>query len=515
MRQREQERKAQVFDDDIDQQRGADELHEDSELQGVAPERPADLRLDIAALLQGEPTPAELMVAAAGNPVAQSLLQMLRHERSLLDQVMRTTDSAEQGIVYLFGPAEENTVETAEAARIYEQARAYSTDDDLHLPLRLMTPEQIDLLMASDAAWGVGPTYNPKTGEPYSVRGGFGVQQGNMEPESVVSQGGGCDSAENCIAALEEFNITIVTQDTPDENIPSNYTNTMSLAGNFSEEDLQAIYNAMLIMEAAAAELPNLKEYLDEGHEIHIVPMDNIPGLTVTTTPAPLTVPGPTPTPSLIDTAVGRGVRGENGEYRAIELDLNDWRGLNDPQKKSWMVIHEFFEINTIDQGLEFDAGNAPPDIARLVNSIFNEQSDPNIHRSERSFPSRYARTANRLDDFIIEAMTGAVWNRGYDTVEGYDSSAGGRSYSVVGELDHFTPGIPAPEPGPTDPATGQSPTPEHYGIPDELKATEYRERPVMVVRNVRDIGVTVNNKLISLEDFVRVYLFGADPYEE
>src|SRR5690554_3100378 len=42
LRRREQERKAQAFDDDIDRQRGRDELHEDGELEGVAPERRTD-----------------------------------------------------------------------------------------------------------------------------------------------------------------------------------------------------------------------------------------------------------------------------------------------------------------------------------------------------------------------------------------------------------------------------------------------------------------------------------------
>lgn len=163
LRHREQERKAKAFDDDIDQQRSRDELQDDSDLEGVSSERRATLRLDIAAFLQGEPTPAELQLAAVGNPVAQALLQMMRHERSHLDQFMQAAQTVEQGIVSLFGLAEEDTFETAEAARIYEQSKAYSTDENLHLPLRLMTPEQIDELMADDAPLTLGLANDPET----------------------------------------------------------------------------------------------------------------------------------------------------------------------------------------------------------------------------------------------------------------------------------------------------------------------------------------------------------------
>ena len=163
LRRREQDRKAQAFDDDIDRQRGRDELQEDSDLEVVASERRPDLRLDIATFLQGEPTPAELMVAVAGNPVAQALLQMMRHEQSHLDQVIQAAQSVEQGIVSIFGLAEEDTIETTEAARIYEQAKAYSTGDGLHLPLRLMSPDQIELLMANDESFTLGLANDPET----------------------------------------------------------------------------------------------------------------------------------------------------------------------------------------------------------------------------------------------------------------------------------------------------------------------------------------------------------------
>lgn len=274
----------------------------------------------------------------------------------------------------------------------------------------------------------------------------------------------------------------------------------MSVSRDFDFDDLQAIYNAIVIIETAAAELPKLQEYLENGYEIHIVPMDNVPGLTVTTTPAPTIAPGPTPTPFSIDTAVARGVSTDG--YRVLELDLNDWRTLSNEQQKSWIVIHEFFEINTKDEGLRFDENLAPPEIASLVNSVWEEQINE-VLQANRSYPSRYAHSANRIDDFIIEAMTGTIWNSGYATVRGYDSGAGGRSSSAVGEIDSFAPGTPFP------PATG---TPAYQFRPDEFDATAVPGSNI-VIRNVRDIGVTVNGDLVSLEDFVRVYLFGSDLY--
>ena len=77
--------------------------------------------------------------------------------------LVQAAQTVEQGIVSLFGLAEEDTIETAEAARIYEQSKAYSTDENPHLPLRLMTSEQIDEWMAGDAPLTLGLANDPET----------------------------------------------------------------------------------------------------------------------------------------------------------------------------------------------------------------------------------------------------------------------------------------------------------------------------------------------------------------
>ena len=163
LRRLEQERQAREFDKDIDRLSDRDDLQDGDDSETVLMTHQVELRQDIASLLHGVITPVKLQNAAEGNPVAQALLQMLRHERSHLDRIMQAAQTVEQGIVSHFGLAEEDTFETAEAARIYEQAKAYSIDDNLHLPIRLMTPEQIDLLMASDESFALGLINDPQT----------------------------------------------------------------------------------------------------------------------------------------------------------------------------------------------------------------------------------------------------------------------------------------------------------------------------------------------------------------
>jgi hypothetical protein len=113
----------------------------------------------------------------------------------------------------------------------------------------------------------------------------------------------------------------------------------------------------------------------------------------------------------------------------------------------------------------------------------------------------------------MIEAMTGTVWNLGYESIDGYDAGAGGRTGSIGTGLDSFIPGTPAPPPGPTDAVTGATATPPYRFAPDQFpNATPIRGQADFVVRNVRNIGVNLDEQgeEISLENFVRVHLFGA-----
>jgi hypothetical protein len=88
-----------------------------------------EIRLDIAELLQGEPTPAELLLAAAGNPVVQALLQMLRHERSQLQAIYDQAPSPIACMISTFGLAAEEDEDTIQAAQLCEMALSSGQSD--------------------------------------------------------------------------------------------------------------------------------------------------------------------------------------------------------------------------------------------------------------------------------------------------------------------------------------------------------------------------------------------------
>ena len=117
----------------------------------ISTERNPNLSLDIGEFLSGDFIPASLQVAAVGNPVAQALLQMLRFEREHLDEFMRAAPSTEAGLAAMIGAAEEGTVETKEAAYIYDQARM---GDGVPSSLRVLSwQDMIEMLMARDGSY--------------------------------------------------------------------------------------------------------------------------------------------------------------------------------------------------------------------------------------------------------------------------------------------------------------------------------------------------------------------------
>lgn len=136
LRRQEMAQRAATFDNDIARLSPQDDALDPGDAAPFSARQPFDI--EIARLLQPELIPAELIVQAMGNPVAQSLLQMLRHERAHLDMFMadaKTEREVEQKLVNIFGPAEEDTVETREAAQIYIMATA-QTDSGKWLRLR-------------------------------------------------------------------------------------------------------------------------------------------------------------------------------------------------------------------------------------------------------------------------------------------------------------------------------------------------------------------------------------------
>ena len=108
LRRLEQERQASTFDKDIDRLSGRDDVQDEGEAEIVPVTHRVDLRPDIASLFQGEPSSAVLQVTAAGNPIAQAVLQMLRNERSQLQTIYDQTPSPIACMISTFGLAAED-----------------------------------------------------------------------------------------------------------------------------------------------------------------------------------------------------------------------------------------------------------------------------------------------------------------------------------------------------------------------------------------------------------------------
>jgi RHS repeat-associated protein len=120
---------------------------------------------------------------------------------------------------------------------------------------------------------------------------------------------------------------------------------------------------------------------------------------------------------------------------RIIAVGANNWSGRS-RQERTWLILHEFMHILAEDQvGLSR--------LATLYGASWN------------GVPTRYARTSGQ--EFLIEAMTGTVWNAGHSKVRGFDAIAGGRYTTNVANINAQRVSYATPPPGAT-PVPGQPP---------------------------------------------------------
>lgn len=122
---------------------------------------------------------------------------------------------------------------------------------------------------------------------------------------------------------------------------------------------------------------------------------------------------------------------------RTIAVGSNNWSGRN-RQERAWLILHEFGHILSEDQvGLNR--------LATLYQATWSAE------------PTRYARASGQ--EFLIEAVTGTIWNAGYSAVRGFDSTAGGRYQANVRDINARTITYATPTPLPqTTPVPGTPP---------------------------------------------------------
>jgi RHS repeat-associated protein len=100
-----------------------------------------------------------------------------------------------------------------------------------------------------------------------------------------------------------------------------------------------------------------------------------------------------------------------SGNQPTFSIDSFTDNGFDALQYRSWIVIHEMNHVYT--PNVEFDA-------------LFNDKLDKRFY-NQGYFPTRYANNADP-EEYLVEAMTGVMWNFGHQKIPFYQSNAGGRT---------------------------------------------------------------------------------------
>jgi hypothetical protein len=182
----------------------------------------------------------------------------------------------------------------------------------------------------------------------------------------------------------------------------------------WTANEMRSLRNAVNVLYRANQNIDGFRDnYQFPVTPVSIVKRDSLtPEPVATATPSPTPPPNVTPTPSNDEEPIQ--IAGTSYyESRIIALAEDVWSTLND-QTKSWVMIHEFGHI------LVKDFGTNETELATRL------QADTDFY-ARGHYPTRYAYRAGP-NEFVIEVLTGVIWNRGYSAVPGYTSNADGRT---------------------------------------------------------------------------------------
>jgi len=112
--------------------------------------------------------------------------------------------------------------------------------------------------------------------------------------------------------------------------------------------------------------------------------------------------------------ASGEYVEIVNGAEQEIEVKSIDSFAEDPQQYRSWLVLHEIGHVFANERSLNLQT------LYQTLPQKFYQNY----------FPTRYAHNSDPRE-YMIEAITGVWWNNGYSIIEGYDSSAGGRTSPI------------------------------------------------------------------------------------
>jgi RHS repeat-associated protein len=199
---------------------------------------------------------------------------------------------------------------------------------------------------------------------------------------------------------------------------------------DWAADEVLDIYRAFAIFDRAYRQpgLTNYSQWTAHNNPIRVVKLPEIPNY---------------PT---FDARTYYGVR-------TIAVGSNNWSG-RDRQERTWLILHEFGHILSEDQvGLNR--------LATLYQASWSAQ------------PTRYAGASGQ--EFLIEAITGAIWNAGYSAIRDFDSTAGGRYLANVRDIYARTITYATPTPPPqTTPVPGTPPQQYTTGLIQDIVLEEW-----------------------------------------
>lgn len=268
----------------------------------------------------------------------------------------------------------------------------------VYLRMRYLSP-QIGAFLSRDLFEGLAPL-------PMTLNG---YEYVSCNPVNMTDPSGMCyedqDNLEQCLDDArflsDEYNVRVLWED----NVPDMCTNvapdlglTTSKLLPWTADEMQAVRNAFGIFDGAYNSIEGFGsrgDYqwpLTQQQSVNVIKQSTI-------------------TSSTPDTA---GIT--YYDKRTIAVNEAVWSNrdkLPNQQQQSWIVLHEFSHVFIQDVGIDgYKQSVLADEVTRVFGSLF---------------PSAYA-YSGKSGEYLIEAVTGTLWNYGYPAITGYDSSAGGRT---------------------------------------------------------------------------------------
>mgnify|MGYP002713157198 CR=1 FL=1 len=323
-------------------------------------------------------------------------------------------------LIHLRGRTFSFTGEQADSnGLIYLRARYYDPSVGVFTALDpLETPNRY--------AYVSGNVVNAAVGELMGFHNRYSYVNGN--PVNLTDPSGMCpdlqqDNASDQLDAIQcrananylrtRYNVNILWQDDNMSEIFKGMCLEATQSLGVSEQDklpwttseVRTIHNAFRIFDTASRRISELYNaypaWRQQGANVKFVKLASIAGQAI----------------------AGLSVH----DSRTIALSQDVWSDTLNEQTQVWLALHEFNHIVVNDRAEMVNPGNGDTQFLNWQIDVRDTYGFPQF-----GVPTSYAYKNDA--EYIIEAITGTMWNQGYELAE-YDLSAGGRYVSNVDEI--------------------------------------------------------------------------------